>query len=740
MEKDIEGAEATEEASGELREREVRGFSSFLSAHGHFLCVRARRRSWWSGTLLGVLLMAVAASACGGGTGSGGDPMSVEEYAAVCGEASAASGDDATIAELSEVLDEIIRRMESVTPPREVSELHNVLLDYQRALKAALDDAPESDSDTDADVFLFGAALSLIFEYGPAISDATATVPPEARQQLVEAGCIDQDFFEDTDGSASVPVSSEMSLDDYAAACPQNDPGGLAEDATNGEVAAATERWIQVMESIQPPPEVAAWHWESLSYAWSIKDLADAQPQLAVANPFVFQTLLAQLDALKDVANSLDSDVRALLAEAGCLSEENASGFEAGSLPNQALASPSHATYAVEGPSTTVVSWDAVDGADHYNIYHDDFFDSSCQVSSGGEASFCEVLAANITDTAYTHTDPDPDDNYYWVTACNRHGCSQVDSENAAGPIEPVPSSPANLAYAVEGSTTVVSWDAVDGADHYNIYHDDFDDSSCRLNPWGDASFCEELAANITDTSYTHTDPDPDDNYYWVTACNRGGCSQIDSENPAGPIEPVPSSPANLAYAVEGSTTVVSWDAVDGADHYNIYHDDFHDSSCRLNPWGDASLCEVLATNITDTSYTHTDPDPDDNYYWVTACNRGGCSQIDSENPAGPIEPVPSSPANLAYAVEGSTTVVSWDAVDGADHYNIYHDYFFSSSCSVRSGGASFCEELAANITDTAYTHTDPDPDDNYYWVTACNRGGCSQIDSENPATRRGDR
>ena len=221
-----------------------------------------------------------------------------------------------------------------------------------------------------------------------------------------------------------------MSLDDYAAACPQYDPGGLAEDATNGEVAAATERWIQVMESIQPPPEVAAWHWESLFYAWSIKDLADAQPQLAVANPFVFQTLLPQLDALKDVANSLDSDVRALLAEAGCLSEENASGFEAGSLPNQALASPSHATYAVEGPSIRL-SWDAVDGADHYNIYHDRFSDSSCHIVKGVGPIACAELATNLTETTYVHADPDSE-NYYWVIACNRGGCSQVDSENPA--------------------------------------------------------------------------------------------------------------------------------------------------------------------------------------------------------------------------------------------------------------------------------------------------------------------
>ena len=37
-----------------------------------------------------------------------------------------------------------------------------------------------------------------------------------------------------------------------------------------------------------------------------------------------------------------------------------------------------------------------------------------------------------------------------------------------------------------------------------------------------------------------------------------------------------------------------------------------------------------------------------------------------------------------------------------------------------------------------ASLHADPDRDENYYWVTACNSAGCSEIDSGNPAAGSG--
>ena len=208
------------------------------------------------------------------------------------------------------------------------------------------------------------------------------------------------------------------------------------------------------------------------------------------------------------------------------------------------------------------------------------------------------------------------------------------------------------------------------------------------------------------------------------------------STNTDAPAEAGVSGLANVRYAHEGSAIRVNWDPVDGADHYNVYHDDFHDSGCTLNRNGSPRLCDELATNVTEATYLHTAPSGGSNYYWVAACTSMGCSEIDSENPATPIEAIPSGPTNVRYAGEGSAIRVSWDPVRGADFYNIYHDDFQDSRCSLRRDGSpSFCDELATNISETTYLHTSPSDRNNYYWVVACNRGGCSEIDSENPAT-----
>ena len=199
--------------------------------------------------------------------------------------------------------------------------------------------------------------------------------------------------------------------------------------------------------------------------------------------------------------------------------------------------------------------------------------------------------------------------------------------------IEQIESVGSSVWYEVEDSAVRVSWDLVDGADYYKVYYSDFI-SFCTLSRDGSPSYCEELAGNVVGTTYVHADPDSNKNYYWVVACNRGGCSDIDSGNLAALIETGPAGPANVWYEVEDSAVRVSWDLVDGADYYKVYYSDFIDSFCTLSREGSPSFCEELAGNVVGTTYVHADPDSNRNYYWVVACNRGSCSDIDSNNPA----------------------------------------------------------------------------------------------------------
>ena len=110
------------------------------------------------------------------------------------------------------------------------------------------------------------------------------------------------------------------------------------------------------------------------------------------------------------------------------------------------------------------------------------------------------------------------------------------------------------------------------------------------------------------------------------------------------PINNSLSAPSNLSYAYQGSSIVISWDPVDGADRYNLYHDDALDSSCRLSPSGKPKFCDYLATVLAETTYTHADPAAGRNYYWVIACNSSGCSPLDAENAASPPADTPYRP------------------------------------------------------------------------------------------------
>ena len=317
------------------------------------------------------------------------------------------------------------------------------------------------------------------------------------------------------------------------------------------------------------------------------------------------------------------------------------------------------------------VSWAPVDGADYYRVYARAWmFDEQgpqCQLNEEGRPlNFCKLVIGNLKETTYTFESPanlirsGEEINRHWVAACNRGGCSDLvlavpaatavpeptatpnlTAAATPGPAStsapaPAASKPANVWAVREGTTIRVGWEPVAGADYYKVYYDDFFDSGCSLGRGGKPSWCEELASRVTEATYVHTSPDSRANYYWVTPCNSGGCSSIDSRNPAKFIDTRLSRPANVRAVREGTTIRVGWEPVAGAEHYKVYYDDFFDSGCTVEWGGEPHWCEELALRVTETSYVHTSPDRRTNYYWIIACSSRGCTTIHSENPAAP--------------------------------------------------------------------------------------------------------
>ena len=325
------------------------------------------------------------------------------------------------------------------------------------------------------------------------------------------------------------------------------------------------------------------------------------------------------------------------------------------------------------------------------------------------------------------------------------------------------PGKPTGLTATADGQTEIeLSWTAPseDGGAEITGY---------RIEVSTDGSSWSDLVADTdsTSTSYPHTGLTAGSTrHYRVSAINSegtGAASNTDSATTdAAPAPAPPSSPGNARYSRDASTIVVSWDAVSEATHYKVYYSDFFDSSCSIS-FGGPSFCDELAGNVTGTTYTHADPDDDKNYYWITACNTGGCSDIDARNPAQFIDNRPSPPANVRVSRESSSLKVSWNAVSSATHYKVYYSDFFDSNCQLTFGRPFFCEELAADVSGPAYTHAgqsilspkspsikvvDRTSDSltvkwfdrneiNYYWVTACNSAGCSDIANSSSASFR---
>ena len=702
---------------------------------------------WLSGTLTSLFFIGAALSACGGsaepsGSEGGATPttrvqdtsrISLDEYMAICGGPESEAADfeeNISLKEFSAALGNFTKQLESVEPPEEVADWHDAVLVYQRAVKESLDDYSEVGEGQSEDEYILTTLFPLAFEYQPAIDAAISGMDADVYERMVAARCIDDELAGEHAPQIDVTVLTVGESIEATVDSPDlpNVYSFQAEEGERYKIEVARQSLpdfivtLPVTEGQLPQNFILSDGREQLSLRWEAFDSATYFFQV-VGEGVGTYTIAVRLD----------------LTPIG----------------------PANVRYAWDGFSITV-SWDSVNGAEYYNVYHDDFFETGCSVDIDGNPSFCDELATNITVTTFDHTTPDLDANYYWVVACNQYGCSTTSRNNPAtlvgdGSGGPTSGGPcrAEVSLDVGEFCSVVIPGNQAGTDLFEVRSD----SAC----YGDICAGETINLNgfiaysnlggrwlITSvpdgtSGGSGSDPEPTPTQTATqtpTATSVPMATPVPTPTPSPTPVPtptptinIPSVPSNVLYEVENSAIRVIWESVNDADYYNLYHHDFFDDRCSLSSDGVPRFCDELATNVSGTSYLHSDPDSSTNYYWVAACNSDGCSEIDSENPARPAIEKPDAPSDVTFAWEDLAVRVSWTSVSGADYYKVYYDDFFDSSCSLsRDGTPLFCEELAASVTGTTYVHTDPDDDSNYYWIVACNRGGCSEIDSKNPA------
>ena len=343
-----------------------------------------------------------------------------------------------------------------------------------------------------------------------------------------------------------------------------------------------------------------------------------------------------------------------LAVGAGLLYTELVSAQESSTAP---------ALTAAAGEGAVALSWEAVSGAERYELLVWTSADGWQRLDDGA-----------LTGTTYTHSGLAAGTTYYYaVRAVQARGVTGPWSEYASATVaaaqslDATPTATATATVAVsafsmpvltaeagEGEGTVaLSWTTVSGAVRY------------ELLVWAGADGWQDVGGdNLTGTTYSHTGlAAGTTHYYSVRAVNGSGETSEWSEAKSATVAATQASTATVsalstpvltAEAGEGEGTVaLSWTTVTGAVRY------------ELSVWTSADgWQDVGGDNLTGTSYTHSGlAAGTTHYYSVRAVNGSGDTSEWSEAKPAAVAATQSSIATPTPTATGATVTADGRAI-----------------------------------------------------------------------------
>ena len=330
------------------------------------------------------------------------------------------------------------------------------------------------------------------------------------------------------------------------------------------------------------------------------------------------------------------------------------------------------AEYNIED-STIQIKWEAVDNAVDYEVYYSNLNDYSSaelfMVTQETTTFFFDLRS----DTVY----------YFWVKAKNNDIVSDFSTSiscSVPGKEElelPVPTGASGMYDPVDDKITI-TWNAVDGADRYEIYYNTINSSDEALR------LCVEknCAIVITDLTAGTT------YYFWIRALNDSGISDF-SDCVICNVPDILVAPSGVTAIVESTDSVMlSWNPVAEATEYEIYYSKYNDCF-NANRFTVTQKTSVYVSGLEAGTVF---------YFWVKAVSGSRvsdfsivCSAQTGEEKPAPL-PVPEI-TNIELTTNEDGLRITWQSVPQAVFYKIYRS---ASKYSSRV-------EIASNITHTTY-------------------------------------
>ncbi len=285
------------------------------------------------------------------------------------------------------------------------------------------------------------------------------------------------------------------------------------------------------------------------------------------------------------------------------------------------------------------LSWDSVEGADHYDVYQGTSSTAvNTKVGSVSETSFSTTTPLNFN-TVY----------YYKVIPVTANGISGVVSPVING--KTAIKNPVDFNVVSPNATSAdLSWSAVEGATGYEISYSK------------GSSTTYTILRSVTTLNTNHTGLSVNTVFnYRVRAYRMAGTTKVYSGYSDVKSITTPLSSTTLKYSpIDSQSFKLSWNSVIGTNEYIIYRRNLSNDNNDYEEYTKTSKFEIIVqVDSLNPNYS----------YFVQASNSNN-SSLQSNIVIG--GPVPASVSNIVFESESNVIHLTWNHSQYASSYDVY--------------------------------------------------------------------